>query len=133
MCPRRRKARNFRRERLSIPMLIFPGRRMSDETPTPPPAPSDDAELAALPSPPRSKSPILALAVIVLAGVLVWHLRHDVAFAFAGKTPTDLGDARALAAGGAALEDNRFVTVAGQAERRYALYVEPRGERARQT
>ena len=49
------------------------------------------------------------------------------------RTPADLGDARTLSARGAALEDNRFVTVAGQAERRYALYIEPHGVRARQT
>jgi hypothetical protein len=104
---------------------------MSDENPAPPPG--NDDELAALPRARRPKSPIVALAVIALAVVIVWHLRHDLVFAFAGRTPTDLGDARALQSSGALLEDNRYVTVSGQAERRYALFVEPRGERERQT
>ncbi len=104
---------------------------MSDENPAAPPG--NDDELAALPRARRPKSPIVALAVIALAVVIVWHLRHDLVFAFAGRSPTDLGDARALVSSGALLEDNRYVTVSGQAERRYALFVEPRGERERQT
>src|SRR4051812_22145022 len=113
---------------------------MSDESTAPPtPGPDDgndpgnDAELVALPRASRPKSPIVALAVSALAAVIVWHLRFDLAYAFAGSTPTDLGDARALPTSGAGLEDNRFVIVSGQAERRYALFVEPRGERERQT
>jgi hypothetical protein len=118
---------------------------MSDE-PTATPPDSDD-DLAALPAPSRPKSPLVALAVIALGAVLVWHLRHDVAFALSSRHPVDLGDARSLgarlqaqgadgpvaAARAAGLDDNRYVTIAGQAERRYALYIEPRGERARQT
>jgi hypothetical protein len=104
---------------------------MSDENPAPPTG--NDDELAVLPRARRPQSPIVALAVIALAAVIVWHLRHDLAFAFAGRHPIDLGDARALQSSGAVLEDNRYVSVAGQAERRYALFVEPRGERERQT
>src|SRR5947209_3389485 len=49
------------------------------------------------------------------------------------RAPADLGDARSLATRGAELDDNHYVTISGQAERRYALYVEPKGVRARQT
>lgn len=103
---------------------------MPDEPSAPP---TDDDDLATLAPAPRGKSPLVAAAVIALAGVIGWHLRDDVRFAFSARTPADLGDARSLVARGAALEDNRYVTVAGQAERRYALYLEPKGVRARQT
>jgi hypothetical protein len=121
---------------------------MPDEpaAPATPPGPTAD-EFAAIPAPPRGKNPVVAAAVIALAALIGWHLRDDVRYAFAGRHPTDLGDARSIGArstaGGAegpvggtpgvALKDNTFVTVAGQAERRYALWVEPKGERERQT
>jgi hypothetical protein len=103
---------------------------MSDE-PSAPPVSDDD--LAALPPAQRGKNPLVAAAVIALAAVIGWHLRADIAYAFAGRTPTALGDARSLGARGVALTDNQYVTISGQAERRYALYVEPKGVRARET
>ncbi len=103
---------------------------MADEPGTPPQAEDDLADLTPAR---RGQSPLVAAAVIALAAVIGWHLRDDVRFAFAGHAPTDLGDARSLAARGHALEDNSYVTVSGQAERRYALYLEPKGVRARQT
>jgi hypothetical protein len=104
---------------------------MSDEPSAP--SPGDEEDLASLAPTPRGKNPLVAAAVIALACVIGWHLRDDVRFAFSSRTPADLGDARSLAARGAALEDNHYVTVSGQAERRYALYLEPKGVRARQT
>lgn len=107
---------------------------MPDEPGAPPPTDAGgDDDLATLAPAPRAKSPLVAAAVIALAGVIGWHLRDDVRFAFAARTPADLGEARTLATRGGALEDNRYVSVAGQAERRYALYLEPKGVRARQT
>src|SRR5260370_41530204 len=103
---------------------------MADEEPEAKP-PEDD--LADLPHGPRGRSPIMALAVIVLAGVLTWHLRADLSYVFSSHTPLDLGDARSLVARGAQLSDNRYVTVSGQAERRYALYIEPKGGKDRET
>ncbi|HEY2743040.1 MAG TPA: hypothetical protein VGL86_00395 [Polyangia bacterium] len=103
---------------------------MADEPGTPPQAEDDLADLA---PPRRGQSPLVAAAVIALAAVIGWHLQKDVHFAFAGHTPIDLGDARSLAARGNLLEDNSYVTVAGQPELRYALYLEPKGVRARQT
>lgn len=105
---------------------------MSDE-PAAPPIDDDDADFASLPPSSRGKNPLVAAAVIALALIIAWHLRDDVAFAFASRTPVALGDARSLSARGVTLDDNRYVTIAGQPERRYALYVEPRGVRARQT
>ncbi|HEX9103074.1 MAG TPA: hypothetical protein VF997_12770 [Polyangia bacterium] len=103
---------------------------MPDEPGAPP---SDEDDLSTLAPAPRGKSPLVAAAVIALAGVIGWHVRDDARFAFAARAPADLGDARSAATRGAALEDNRYVTISGQAERRYALYLEPKGVRARQT
>ena len=65
---------------------------MSDETPR---HARDADEFGALPSVDRAqKSPLLAVAVIALAAVVCWHLRHDVAYAFVTRTAVDLGDAR---------------------------------------
>src|SRR4051812_34731186 len=124
--------RNFAARQVSIPVLLLQKREaMSDEPSAP--APGDDEDLASLAPAPRAKNPLVAAAVIALACVIGWHLRDDARFAFSSRTPADLGDARSLAARGSALEDNHYVTVAGQAERRYALYLEPKGVRARQT
>lgn len=136
MSERKRAARgNFAAAEVSIPVLLLQMREaMPDEPGAPPPTDAGgDDDLATLAPAPRGKSPLVAAAVIALAAVIGWHLRDDVRFAFASRTPAELGEARTLAARGAALEDNRYVTVAGQAERRYALYLEPRGVRARQT
>jgi hypothetical protein len=105
---------------------------MSDE-PAAPPGNDVDDELASLAPSPRGKNPLVAAVVIALAVVIGWHLRDDVRYAFSSRTPTDLGDARSITTRCAALDDNRFVTISGQAERRYALFIEPRGVRARQT
>jgi hypothetical protein len=102
---------------------------MSDE-PAAPPGNDVDDELASLAPSPRGKNPLVAAAVIALAVIIGWHLRDDVRYAFSSRTPANLGDARALTA---TPGDNSYVTIAGQPERRYALYVEPRGVRARQT
>ena len=106
----------------------------------PPPKPGDggggeaeDLELAALPPARRRRSPLVAAAVIVLAGVVGWHLRADVKYAFASRTPTDLGDARSVGARNVVLGDNSHVTLRGLPDRRDALYLEPRGEKSRQT
>jgi len=104
---------------------------MSDEPSAP--SPGDEEDLASLAPAPRGKNPLVAAVVIALACVIGWHLRDDVRYAFSSRTPSDLGDARSLSARGATLDDNRYVTVSGQAERRYALYLEPKGVRARQT
>jgi hypothetical protein len=92
-----------------------------------------DDEFAALPEPPRRRSPLVAVVVIALAGAIGWHLRAEVGYAFAGRTPEALGDARSLFARGVPLADNRYVVLSGQPDRRNALFIEPRGEKSRQT
>ncbi len=96
------------------------------------PKPADDVdEFAGIhPAPPR-RNPVLALAVLALGGVLIWHLRADISYAFTPKVADDLGDARNV--GPAALVDNRYVTLSGQPDRRNALFLEPKGEKSRQT
>jgi len=82
------------------------------------------------PAPPR-RNPVVALAVLAVGALLLWHLRADISYAFASKTPDDLGDARNI--GPNALADNRYVTLHGQPDRRNALFIEPKGEKTRQT
>ncbi len=116
---------------------------MANEPPETPPAdpsdpagPSDpaedavDEELARLTPTPRRRSPLIALVVIALAAVVLFHLRADLLYAFAGRTPTELGDARNLPA---TLGDDTFATVRGQPDFRNALTIEPRGQRDRET
>jgi hypothetical protein len=69
---------------------------------------------------------------VLLAALLTWHLRAELRFAFTSRTPAELGDARSLTERGVALEDNRYVSLAGQPDRRNSLYIEPRGEKTRQ-
>jgi hypothetical protein len=82
------------------------------------------------PAPPR-RNPVVALAVLALGAVLLWHLRADISYAFASKSPDELGEARNI--GPNALADNRYVTIQGQPDRRNALFIEPKGEKTRQT
>ena len=95
---------------------------MGDEKP--PEGPDDrDEEMEALPAgPPPRRSPLLAAAVLLLSGLVLFHLRHDILYAFSSRTAADLGDARALAN----LKDNSYAKVRGQPDRRNALFLEPR-------
>lgn len=93
--------------------------------------PPDDADdFQSVPDPAPRRSPILGAVVIVLAGALLWHLRADLQYSFRSRTPVQLGDARKLTG---TLEDNTFVELSGQPDRRNALFIEPRGEKSRQT
>lgn len=103
--------------------------------PPAPAAPGGDGEdeFAGIVPPPRRRSPITALVVVALAGLLVWHLRAELRYALAPRAPAELGDARSLAERGVALDDNRYVALSGQPDRRNALFIEPRGEKSRQS
>ena len=57
----------------------------------------------------------------------------ELVYAFRGRTPENLGDARSLFARGVPLADNSYVELSGQPDRRNALFIEPRGEKSRQT
>lgn len=104
---------------------------MSDENHAP--APDGDDEFAGLAPPRRGKSPLLAAAVIVLSGLILWHLRADFGYALHSRQPVALGEARSVTPAALASHENGYVTLSGQAERRYALYLEPRGSATRQT
>jgi hypothetical protein len=92
-------------------------------------ADQEEDEFAAVPARPRRRSPILGGAVLLLGGLILWHLRADIAYSFASRTAKDLGEGRAAVS---ALADNTYVTLAGQPDRRNSLQIEPRGDRVRQ-
>jgi hypothetical protein len=80
----------------------------------------------------------VAGCVIALGGLVLWHLGDDLRYAFSSRTPRDLGDASTLAARGLvalgeAPADNRYVSLRGQPDRVNSLYIEPRGQRARES
>jgi hypothetical protein len=84
-------------------------------------------EFAAIPSR-RSRSPVLAVAAILLAAFLGFKVRRDVAYALSDATPVDLGDARALAAKPAdALPLNRYVRISGLPDRESAVILDTQG------
>lgn len=94
--------------------------------------PDDAEEFARLPPPPRRR-PVASVIVMLLGGFVTYHLRTDIQYAFGRHTAAELGDARTLQTRGVALEDNRYVHLSGQPDRRNALYLEPRGDQHRQT
>jgi hypothetical protein len=91
----------------------------------------DVDEFAGIEAAPPRRSPVVALAVLALGGFLLWHLRADMSYAFVSRTPEDLGEARNIGPQG--LADNRYVTIQGQPDRRNALFIEPKGEKSRQS
>ena len=103
---------------------------MSDQGPSGEPNAEVDEFAGINPAPPR-RNPVVALAVLALGGVLLWHLKADISYAFASKSPEELGEARNI--GPNALGDNRYVTLKGQPDRRNALFIEPKGEKTRQS
>jgi hypothetical protein len=88
------------------PMPSSPVRPLADG------ADAFDPELAALPAPPR-RGRTRALAVLLLATLaalaMAASLRKEVAYAFAGDSPTDLGDLRATSDAVLRANDNRLV------------------------
>jgi hypothetical protein len=105
---------------------------MAEKDPPPDDTTGDD-DFAGVPDPAPRRSPVLAAVVIALAGAVLWHLKADLQFAFRSRTPVALGDARSLTARGIALADNTYVELTGQPDRRNSLFIEPRGEKSRQS
>ena len=89
-----------------------------------------DPELVRLPPPRPPRSPIVALAVLLLGTVLLVHLRTDIRYAFSSKTPMELPD---KVPPGMVLPDNRLVAVRGIPDYRYALLLEPREDQHRRS
>jgi hypothetical protein len=71
-----------------------------------------DPELASLPDPPRQHRTVTLIVLALAAAAafaMVIALRADVVYAFAGATPANLGDLRALPDSALAAHENRFV------------------------
>ncbi len=111
---------------------------MTDETKTTPPpaagplpdglaAPSGEDEFAGIPSP-RGRHPVIALATAALACFLIFQIKDDVRYALAPGVVQDLGDARSVStAKTEALPINRYVRMAGHADRESAVVLDTQG------
>lgn len=92
------------------------------------PIPEDaiDSELLRLPPPRPPRSPMVAVAVVLLGCLLLYRLHVDLLYALQPSTPVELGDARA-----AALRPETFVSVRGMPDHRNTLAFEAKGDRTR--
>ena len=86
-------------------------------------------EFATIPTPPGRRSPLVALSVIVVSGILLAHQLPDLRYALGPATPVELGDARKL--DDQRLADNTFVACSGLPDYRNALLFEPKGDNYR--
>ncbi|HEX2571341.1 MAG TPA: hypothetical protein VH877_17415 [Polyangia bacterium] len=96
----------------------------------PPQDPELDPELVRLPPPRPPRSPIVALAVLLIGTVLLVHLRTDIRYALSPTTPMELPE---KVPPGMALPDNRLVAVRGIPDYRYALLLDPREDQYRRS
>jgi hypothetical protein len=93
--------------------------------------PDDYEEFARLKPSSRPRSPVLAVTVVALAAIVIFHLRADLRYALSSRTPIDLGDASTALARASALVDNSYVRIKGVPDRANGLRIEPRGEKYR--
>jgi hypothetical protein len=116
---------------------------MSDEKPTAPSPPRElDLVAATLPDGPAEgedefagiepyrprRSPILAAAVILISGYLLFHLRHDLAYSLRSRTPTPITDVRATFREGAAVQDDTYVNARAVPDRATAVMLDAKGK-----
>lgn len=111
---------------------------MTDETkPTPTPAsgplpdglaaPGGEDEFSGIPSS-SGRHPVIALGTAALACFLVFQIKDDLRYALSSGVTQDLGDARPLSiAKTAALPVNRYVRLAGHADRESAVVLDTQG------
>ena len=93
---------------------------------TPPPGDAD--EFAGIePYRPR-RSPILAIAVILISGYLLFHLRYDLAYALRSRTPTTVSDVRAFFRQTQSISDNGYVTMRAVPDRASAIMLDVKGK-----
>jgi hypothetical protein len=107
-----------------------------DSTPGEPPAPTG-AELPEIGAPdefaglepyrPR-RSPLLAAAVILISGYLLFHLRHDLTYALRGRTPAQVTDVRGYFRDPARIPDNSFVAMRAVPDRAHAVMLDIKGK-----
>lgn len=111
-----------------------PGGPSSGSPPSPPPEPPQetelDPELVRLPPPRPPRSPIVALAVLLVGTVLLVHLRTDIRYGLSPKAPMEVPE---KVPPGMVLPDNRLVVVRGIPDYRYALLLDPREDQYRRS
>src|SRR5215468_946626 len=102
---------------------------MPDEMAQPPdqaePAPGAD-EFEGIEPPRRMKSPVLAVLAAVIAGYLLYHLRTDLSYWLRGRSPQQLGDARAAVT--QLPPPNSYVSVSGAPDRSNSAMLDTRGK-----
>ena len=97
------------------------------------PADAIDPDLLRLSVPLPRRHPGLAVAVLIVCGLLVFRLRTDLRYAMQASEPRDVGAAVQAAKGGAlASSIDGFVSLAGIPDHRNALAFDPKGGRPRQ-
>ncbi len=111
---------------------------MSDEKPTTPSPPRElDLVAATLPDAPEGedefagiepyrprRSPILAAAVILISGYLLFHLRHDLAYSLRSRAPNAIADVRATFRGGTTFQDDTYVSARAVPDRATAVMLD---------
>jgi hypothetical protein len=116
---------------------------MSDEKPTVPSPPRElDLVAATLPDVPGEgedefagiepyrprRSPILAAAVILISGYLLFHLRYDLAYALRSRTPNVIADVRSYFRAPATIKDHTYVSVRAVPDRATAVMLDAKGK-----
>jgi hypothetical protein len=96
------------------------------------PADAVDPELLKLPVPLPRRHPFVAVAVLIVAGLLLYRLRGDISYALKPAEPVDVGSAAAaLKVGKLAQHIDGYVRLGGMPDRRNALAFDPKGGRVR--
>jgi hypothetical protein len=98
------------------------------------PIPPDavDPELLKLPVPLPRRHPLVAVAVLAVAGLLLYRLRGDISYALKPSQPVELGGAAAaLKSGELARNIDGYVRLSGMPDRRNGLAFDPKGRRTR--
>ena len=94
-----------------------------------PDVPASVDEFAGIEPAPARRSPILALSIIALAGFTLFHLRQDLRYALTPRTVVPF--AELSGAGMSAV--GRYVEVTGVPDRHDSLFIEPRGDKVRES
>jgi hypothetical protein len=89
--------------------------------------PAGEDEFAGIPSSP-GRHPVIGLATAALACFLIFQVKDDLRYALASGVAQDLGDARSVSAAKTeALPVNRYVRLAGKADRESAVVLDTQG------
>jgi predicted enzyme related to lactoylglutathione lyase len=92
-----------------------------------PVAPAGEDEFAGIPSSP-GRHPVIGLATAALACFLIFQVKDDLRYALASSVAQDLGDARSVSAAKIdAWPVNRYVRLAGKADRESAVVLDTQG------